>query len=80
MKVPIYFNSHMRIVEQIITIICYSMHSYRTVVHTNINTHIGVVDIFFFWKNTQDNQLSIVTFLICRLPVTSTQAGYCFIL
>jgi len=47
-KLPLYFNSLMRIDEQIINIITKWMYSYMIVVHTSIIILVLLLDIYFF--------------------------------
>jgi hypothetical protein len=47
LKLPVYFNSHMRIDEQITNIFLSEfIYSYRTVVHTNIAILVLFLDIY----------------------------------
>jgi hypothetical protein len=74
-KLTIYFNSHMCIDEQITNFqVNPCIHSYRTVVHTNIKMLV-LFFLHIFFQNKYLVQgyicnLSTLTFGILRLPVT----------
>ena len=67
-QLPIYFDSHMRIVEQIINIIPKWVHDCGTYKYKN--GRFVYILCFFSGKNTKENRLSTLICVICRLPVT----------
>ena len=71
-KLLIYFNPHIHIFNQIINIIPKWFHVFTQ--DRGAYNHKNILVLFLyiglFWKNTEDNHLSTLTFVICRLPVT----------